>query len=376
MESSTYPFPLAVNSCHHSHYHRFLLGADPSILSPFPKPYCVGALSGFLGRLTSNLNLPEVEETLTTARSLGPTDSAQSTMTSEMWRPTAGSRWPTRGLPENSALSISCGLPTRRSRRSPSSPATGGSSTVLCPSAMTSARAWKRQPARAIRVPRVRGFPVGCLPGNSSSPTTGGSCHSSMSHSSAFSNFTSFAVAPCRLACIDSAALARAAERQRIRWLENQAEALTELGYRVAPRREAAHELRVEGVSESLVAAIEAPRIAVIRILERIVVGERPPSAGGMGAELPPEVIAAMAEQIESALARSLWHQKPSKIALPPEGPWRVAVREHLECCCPGQLVGLDAAAARARAVVSDSSIFPTPQLGSRALPRAENRRH
>ncbi|HEY4989600.1 MAG TPA: hypothetical protein VII09_07325, partial [Opitutaceae bacterium] len=58
METSTYPFPLAVNSSHHSHYHRFLLGVDASILAPFPKPYCTGALKGEMGSLTSELNLP------------------------------------------------------------------------------------------------------------------------------------------------------------------------------------------------------------------------------------------------------------------------------------------------------------------------------
>ena len=58
MERNTYPFPLAVNSSHHSHYHRFLLGADPSVVAPFPKPYCVGALAVQLGRLAGDLNLP------------------------------------------------------------------------------------------------------------------------------------------------------------------------------------------------------------------------------------------------------------------------------------------------------------------------------
>ena len=45
MDAATYPFPLAAHSSHHSRYHRFLLGADPAILAPFPKPYCLGALA-------------------------------------------------------------------------------------------------------------------------------------------------------------------------------------------------------------------------------------------------------------------------------------------------------------------------------------------
>src|ERR1017187_1296411 len=57
MEKSTYPFPLAAHSSHHSHYHRFLLGADPSILAPFPKPCCTGSLSGPVCRLAGNLDL-------------------------------------------------------------------------------------------------------------------------------------------------------------------------------------------------------------------------------------------------------------------------------------------------------------------------------
>jgi len=57
MERSAYPFPLAATSSHHSHYHRFLLGADPSVISPFPKPYCVGSLGAPMGRLAEDLNL-------------------------------------------------------------------------------------------------------------------------------------------------------------------------------------------------------------------------------------------------------------------------------------------------------------------------------
>ena len=57
MERPTYPFPLAVNSSHHSHYHRFLLGVAPSVLAPFPKPYCIGSLGPELSGLTESLDL-------------------------------------------------------------------------------------------------------------------------------------------------------------------------------------------------------------------------------------------------------------------------------------------------------------------------------
>src|SRR6202142_2284455 len=58
MEAPSHPFPLAAHSSHHSHYHRFLLGADPSVIAPFPKPYCVGALAASFPGLAGNLDLP------------------------------------------------------------------------------------------------------------------------------------------------------------------------------------------------------------------------------------------------------------------------------------------------------------------------------
>jgi hypothetical protein len=146
-------------------------------------------------------------------------------------------------------------------------------------------------------------------------------------------------------------------------WLERQAQFLGELGYRARVGDEPGGALRVDGVCPRLVAAIEAPRIAVIRILERAIAGERAPSADRLCAELPPAVIAAMAEQIESLVARSLSRYKPAKLEVPAEGPWRRAVREHLSHYCPGSLEQLDRTAARARAEPIDSAIFPTPLL-------------
>jgi hypothetical protein len=101
----------------------------------------------------------------------------------------------------------------------------------------------------------------------------------------------------------------------------------------------------------------------VLRLLERIIAGDREPSAERLGAELPPAVIAAMAEQLESVLARSLSIYKPAKIGIPSEGPWRGAVREHMFHHCPEALAKLDAAATRARAVLSESAVFSTPPL-------------
>jgi hypothetical protein len=178
-------------------------------------------------------------------------------------------------------------------------------------------------------------------------------------------NFTSFGETPGRLDCLDASALARSGQRAKLRWAERQAEVLRDIGYRAGVRDGAATTLRVDGVCARLVAAIEAPRIAVLRILERALVGDRPPNVERLGAELPPAVIAAMAEQLESLLARSFSNYRPAKIGIPSQGPWRSAVREHLSHCCPGSLEMLDDAARRARATPIESPIFPTPQIDS-----------
>jgi hypothetical protein len=176
-------------------------------------------------------------------------------------------------------------------------------------------------------------------------------------------NFTSFGEVPGRLDCMDAGSLARAGQKAKLHWMRRQAEILCDLGYRASVCEGAAPSLRVDGVCRRLIAAIEAPRIAVLRLLERALVGERPPSVERLGAELPPAVIAAMAEQLESLLARSLSFYKPAKIGIPSEGPWRGAVREHLSHYCPGSLESLDRTALRARASPIESAIFPTPPL-------------
>jgi hypothetical protein len=178
-------------------------------------------------------------------------------------------------------------------------------------------------------------------------------------------NFTSFSEAPDRLECIDSSSLARAGQKAKLDWTAKQAAMLSELGYRVAAADDRVSKLRVDGVCPRLLAAIEAPRIAVMRLLERTLVGDRPPSVERLRSELPPAVIAAMAEQLESLLARSLSFYKPPKIGIPSEGPWRNSVREHLSHYCPGSLELLDRTALRAKAAPIEAALFPTPPLDS-----------
>jgi hypothetical protein len=176
-------------------------------------------------------------------------------------------------------------------------------------------------------------------------------------------NFTSFRENPGRLECIEAASLAREGQKAKQDWTARQAGLLADLGYRADVGRGPHAVLRVEGVCPRLVAAIEAPRIAVLRMLERALAGDRRPSAERLSEELPPVVIAALSEQIESLLARSLSWFKPRKVEIPSEGPWRGAVREHLSHYCPGSLEQLDKCARRAKADIFESPVFPSPQL-------------
>lgn len=359
MERSTHPFPLAAGSSHHSHYHRFLLGADPAVLAPFPKPRCQGALAAQMPLLADALNLPRWRKLYHGAfpwvEGFGPEHYALGAVAPHCLLPRAYGR-PARRFaaydfvqiadPSVSALALVAG----------------------------DARVLERFVALGVDFSaRLEAGAGARAPGPTGSRTTGRMlCGQFVEPNNRWLmpflhvhvrvlNVTSFAEAPRTLGCIDPGALARSGERANREWTARQAEALSGLGYRVAVRGTAP--LQVDGVSPSLLAAMDAPRIAVLRLLERMVVGDRPPSAERLCAELPAEVIAAMAEQVEAVLARSLSCYKPRKIALPSEGPWRAAVREHLAHLCPGALSALDAAAARVGAVASASAVFPTPPL-------------
>ncbi len=357
MEQGAYPFPLAAHSSHHSRYHRFLLGADPAVLAPFPKPYCLGALCAPLHHLAGNLNLQSWRKLFHGAipwvDGFGPEHYA------------IGSIPPHRPLPRE------YGRPLRRF---------GAFDFVQAADPCVSALALVAGDQRIIErftllandfCARLEPGVQATHPGPSGVRATGRMLSGQFIepnnrwlmpylhvHARVL-NFTSFADAPPRLACLDRGALARCGERAKRGWLDRQADALSDLGYRVAGRPIEAPGLRVEGVPERLVATLEAPRLAVLRILERLVLGERE----RLAAHMPPAVVAAMADQLESMLTRSLAYHKPPKIGLPSEGPWRDAVREHLRSYCPGELALLDATAARAKAVPLQAAIFAAPAL-------------
>ena len=361
MEKSAFPFPLAANSSHHSHYHRFLLGADASILAPFPKPYCLGALAGAMPELTERLDL-------------------------QRWRklfhgaiPWVGGFGPEHyalgRIPAHRPLPREYGRPPRRF---------GAYDFVQVADPSVSALALVAGDRRVIGrfILLCNEFCVRLEPGvSASSPGASGSRLTARMLAGQFAepnnrwlmpflhvhgrvlNFTASEQEPALLACLDRGALSRAGERARCQWVARQAEALSDLGYRAVLRGDEAPFLRVEGVSERLVAAMEAPRIAVLGMLERIVLGNREPSAEALRAELPATAIAAMAEQLESVVARALSAYKPPKVGIPSEGPWRGAVRAHLRRSCPRDLALLDAAAARARFEPYESELFSAPQL-------------
>jgi hypothetical protein len=360
MERSPYPFPLAVNSSHHSHYHRFLLGADSAVLAPLPRPYCVGAFDGPSRALAEGLNLAR-------------------------WRKLYSGSFPwVEGFGQEH-YRLDCIAPHRPLPEAYQRPRRryGAYDLVQAADPSYSALALVAGDRRLIErfVALADGLfkqieeEAGCR-----TATPGAARHTQRLLAGQFFepnnrwlmpflhvhtrvlNFTSHREAPQRLVCLDPSTLARGADRPRSRWISAQADVLRDLGYRAVVKGDRAPLLDVAGVSESMTAAMQAPRIAVLRILERLVAGGRPASPDRLCGELPVAVIASMAEQIETILARSLWRFKPGKIAIPSQGPWRSAVRQHLSHLCPAGLDRLDAESARARAVPCTAAMFPTPQ--------------
>jgi hypothetical protein len=361
MERTTYPFPLAVNSSHHSHYHRFLLGADASVLAPFPKPYCVGRLAPEFCQLAGSLDLQRWRKlyhaSIPWTAGFGP------------------AHYGVGNVPAHRPLPPEYGRPVRKF---------GAFDLVLVADPSVSVLALVAGDRRIISrfvamgddfCTRLEMGASSRAEGPSSSRATGRMLAAQFAEPNnrwlmpflhvhcRVLNFTSFSTAPLELDCIDPRPLGRAGQAAMQGWVERQALLLRDLGYRAHGGDGPGGALRVDGVCPRLVAAVEAPRIAVFRILEKVIAGDRTPSAGRLAGELPPSVIAAMAEQLESLVARSLSRYKPAKLEVPAEGPWRRAVREHLSHYCPASLNQLDRTAARAKAEPLDSTIFPSPSL-------------
>lgn len=359
LERPTYPFPLAANSSHHSHYHRFLLGADPAVIAPFPKPYCIGALSPTLSALTGSPNVQRWSKLYNAAFP---------------WVAGFGSaHYDVGNVPAYRPLPREYGRPERRFAAYDFVQAADPSVSALALVA-GDRRVIDRFVAlcddffgRVESAAAVRG------PGPAASRSTGRLLAGQFAEPNnrwlmpflhvhcRVLNFTSFRETPSSLACVDSAALGRAAGRALEGWTERQADVLRDLGYRASVRGGDVPELAVEGVSPRLLMSAKAPRIAVLRLLERIILGGAPSSPGRLGSELPPAVIASMADQIERSLAGAPWYHKPAKIGLPSEGPWRASVREYLRSHCPSALAQIDGAAARAKASPYGAALFPIP---------------
>jgi hypothetical protein len=359
MERTTFPFPLAVNSRQHSHYHRFLLGADPAILAPFPKPYCKGSLGKSLCSLGESL-------TLSSWRKLYHA--------SIPWVPGFGpEHYQVRHSLPHIGLPVSYSRPVRQFAAFDFVQAADPSLSTLalvagdrriidrfvdladefCERVEPGIQAQAGGGSACVKTGRM-------LAGQFFEPNNRWLQPFLHVHSRVL-NFTSAADSPERLACIDAGSLGRAGERARRGWTSRQADLLRDLGYQVHPEGPKDRVLSVEGVSERLLASMDAPRIAVLRLLERMVSGDRESSVERFRAELPPAAIAAMSDQLEALLARALCYYKPPKVGIPSEGPWRAAVRQHLFGTCRSELSLLDATARHAKAVLFGTAVFPVP---------------
>jgi len=352
MSHSSYPFPLAVNSSHHSDYHRFLLGAEPGVLAPFPKPRCIGALAAALPDLSGDLTLAKWRKlyhaSIPWTAGFGPAHYSLGNVASH------------RPLPADYAR------PARKF---------GAYDFVQIADPSVSALALVAGDERVLSgfldanddfCLRAESRVAAHRPGPSGSPITGRSLVGQFAEPNnrwlmpllhvhnRFLNFTSFIEEPAVLRCVDHGELSKAGRHARSAFPKSQGEILSELGYKIDFSGDAASGLRIQGVSERLLAAMEAPRIAVLRLLERMLGENGGSQIPGFGGETGTAMIAAMADRLESMLVQSLSFYRPPKVALPSAGPWQRAVRANLAQVCPGDLEALDGAVIQARAMRAD----------------------
>ena len=347
MAVHSYPFPLPVNSSHHSLYHRFLLGAQPEVLAPLPKPCCTGKLSQQLPAFCENLTLhkwqklyhgsfpwvsghPQSAYELTNVaphRPL-PSDYARPERTFgafdfvHLADPSvsalaliAGDLRVVRGF-----IDISQSLCSQIER----SVATAGSS--------------RSQPATTGRG----------LFGHFLEPSNRWLMPCLHAHSRLL-NFTSHASSPRRLHPIDHDELARVGKRAKAQWLSSQAALLTSLGYDAGLREERPRGLWVEGVDARIVATIDAPRLAILRMLGSLIGPD--PWRGLIDPNTPSTkpLLACMMDHLERSVRESVSYYRPPKLPLPMEGPWRESVCRHLQDHCPVDFARLRATAAKAQ---------------------------
>lgn len=356
---TSHPFPLAVHSSRHSSYHRFLLGADPDLLAPFPKPDCIGTLAADLPELTTQLNLAKWRKLFNA---------------SFPWRDGfAPVHYALNNVAPHRPLPIAYGRPSRKFGAFDfvrvADPAVsalalvGGDDRVLKTFlGLNDSYCRTLEEAAACRHPDASGErrTGRLLVGRFAEPNNRWLMPMLHAHNRVL-NFTSRAQAPAMLHCIDPEPLILASRRSRSAGAAADLAALRSLGYEAYPPTESSCGIRVEGVSEALLTAIEAPRIAVLRLMERLL-GE---NGGGWvlepGGRAAATAVAALAQRLESRVAQSVVAYPPPKISLPTEGPWRTAVRSGLRAVCAAGIDSIDAAVVQARRCtgISNRPAFP-----------------
>ena len=366
---STYPFPLAVNSSHHSRYHRFLLGAPEATLSPMPKPYCTGRLAPDLAVLTADLSLPKWQKLYNG---------------SFPWVEGHGdAAYDLRNVAPHRPLPASFARPVRRfaafdfvQLADPSVSAlalVGGDHRVLRKFVALN-ESFCAEIERAVRGEggegRTRAATGRAVIGHFAEPNNRWLMPCLHVHSR-FLNFTATAEASRDLATVDAASLGQSGREARSRWLSAQATLLRSLGYSVDPLLDPSIGLIVQGVDQRLLAALDSPRLAVLKVLERLLGQEtwRGLSDGRAPGAQP--ILAAMAEHLESLAQISVAHYRPEKVGLPVEGPWRQSIHHHLRKLCPVELLTLRQEAKRAtgQSVLEDvaqcAPMLPAPAADS-----------
>ena len=354
MASHSYPFPLPVNSSHHSLYHRFLLGAQAEVLSPLPKPCCSGKLTQQLPAFCEGLTLHK-------------------------WQKLYNGSFPWAGVHPPSAYEPSNVAPHRPLPSDYARPPRtfGAFDFVQIADPSVSALALIGGDLRVLRgfmglnhslctqieksvatqrTPRTDPSVTGRgLFGHFVEPSNRWLMPCLHAHSRLL-NFTSHACAPRRFHPVDHDEIALAGRRAKAQWLSSQAALLTSLGYEATVREESPRGLWVDGVDARILATIDAPRLAVLRMLESLMGPD--PWRGLVDPSSPSTkpLLACMMDHLERSVRESVSYFRPPKLPLPMEGPWRESVSRHLQDHCPVDFARMRATAntAQGKSVLGD----------------------